>query len=56
MPERSPLPSIMATPVAILVQVPPPEASANIAPEPTQILVAPVIADAAGFTVTVTLV
>ena len=47
-----PLPSIVATPVALLAQLPPAVASVRLPGEPIQIAVAPVIADGKGFTVT----
>ena len=44
---------IEATPVAVLLQIPPPKTSLNVVLLPEQILLAPLIAEGVAFTVTV---
>ena len=43
---------ILATPLAVLLHVPPPEISLNVVLIPEQILLAPLIAEGVAFTVT----
>ena len=43
---------ILATPLAVLLQVPPPEISLNVVVLPEQMLLAPLMAEGVAFTVT----